>query len=70
MENDKNRDYGQNRNPQQHSERDSKKTTSEDDSGRLSVEKEHSVESRLNSEGSDPDVDTDEESVYKKENAT
>jgi hypothetical protein len=70
MENNKNRDYNQqNRNPQQEPQKDSqKKPTNE--SEKLSVKKEHTVESRLNSENSDPNVDTDEESMYKKENAT
>jgi hypothetical protein len=70
MEHDKNRDYGQeNRNSQQQPQKDSQSKSTEG-SERLRVEKDHTTASRLTSENSDPNVDTDEESRYKKENAT
>jgi hypothetical protein len=70
MENDKNRDYDQqHRNPQQQSQKDSQ-SNSTGGLGSLNVKKDHTAGTRLNSEDSDPNVDTDEESRYKKENAT
>jgi hypothetical protein len=69
MENDKNRDYGQNRSPQQPSQSNSKRDP-DTEPEKLRVEKDHTVESRLNSENSDTDVDTDEESMYRKDNKT
>jgi hypothetical protein len=68
MENNKNRDYGhQNHSPQQKPQNESGKNSG-NEGGKLSVEKDHTVESRLNSENSDPNIDTDEESLYKKGN--